>query len=128
MENQWLQNWLMSQDNSGTRASYKLAMEKFADFCKTHNIEGLDTIVSDYRAARDSPDRRKLQQFIDSWNDALQNYTISLKASYASATVKTYLAGIQSFFRKSKVPIDVELPRNTYVAIPKRISKEKQSH
>ncbi len=120
MDNQWLQNWLLSQDNPRTRASYKLSMEKLAEFCKTHNIAGLNTIVSDYRAARDSEDRRKLQQFIDSWNDVLQGYTISLKASYASATVKTYLASVQSFFRKSKVPIDVELPRNTYVSYPKK--------
>ena len=85
MENQWVPNWLLSQERSGTMASYKLAMEKFADFCKNNSINGLSTIVQDYRAARDADDRRKLQQFIDAWDDVLQSYTISLKASYASA-------------------------------------------
>jgi len=47
-------------------------MEKFSEFCNKHQFNGLDTIVQDYRAARDDDDRRKLSQYTDAWNDVLQ--------------------------------------------------------
>jgi hypothetical protein len=54
-------------------------MEKFAEFCKDMHFNGLETVVEEFRAARDDDDRRKLQQFIDAWADVLQEYTIWLK-------------------------------------------------
>lgn len=84
-------------------------MEKFAKFCKDQPFNGLKTVVKEYRSARDHDDRRKLQQFIDAWVDVLQEYTILLKKDQdlALALVKTYLAMLQSFFSKHKLPIEV---------------------
>jgi hypothetical protein len=97
-------------------------MEKFAKFCKDQHFNGLETVVQEYRAARDDEDRRKLQQLIDAWADVLQEYTIWLKQDQdlAPASVKTYLAILQSFFRKHKLPIEVDLPKRIYTTYPKQ--------
>ena len=122
MENHWIENWLSLQENPRTKVSYQIGIEKFAEFCKKHQFHGLDTIVQDYRAARDDDDKRKLQQFIDAWADVLQEYTIWLKQdqNLAPASVKTYLAILQSFFSKHKLPIEVDIPKRAYTMYPKQ--------
>jgi integrase len=125
MENHWIENWLSLQENPRTRASYQRGMEKFTKFCKRHQFNGLETIVQDYRAARDSDDRRKLSQYTDAWADVLQAYTIWLKHHHAPATVKNYLAILQSFFKTAKVPIEVDIPKRAYVTYPKQNLKRK---
>jgi hypothetical protein len=59
MENRWIENWLNLQENPRTRASYQRGMEKSSKFCIKQQFKSLDTIVQDYRAARDHEDRRK---------------------------------------------------------------------
>jgi len=103
MESQWIQNWISLQDNPRTRSSYILGMRKFVDYCRTHNIDGLETLVQDYREANYDNDRRKLAQYTDAWNDVLQGYTIWLKSHCAPASMKTYLAILQSAFSTSIV-------------------------
>jgi integrase len=128
MENHWIENWLSLQENPRTRASYQIGMEKFIKFCKKHQFNGLENIVDDYRAARDSDDRRKLSQYTDAWNDVLQEYTIWLREDqkHAPASVKTYLAILQSFFRKHRLPIEIELPRRICITYPKRDLKREE--
>jgi integrase len=120
MENHSIDNWLSLQENPRTRASYQRGMEKFIKFCKNNQFNGLDTIVQDYRAARDSDDRRKLSQYTDAWADVLQEYTIWLRHHHAPATVKNYLAILQSFFKTARVPIEVEIPKRAYTTYPKK--------
>ena len=95
-------------------------MEKFVKFCTENKYDGLETVVEEYRAARNDDDKRKLQQFMDAWADVLQEYTIWLKHHHSPATMKTYLAILQSFFRKARVPIEVDLPKRIYTEYPKR--------
>jgi integrase len=125
MENRWIENWLSLQENPRTRASYQIGIEKFSKFCKEHQFNGLDTIVHDYRAARDDDDRRKLAQYTDAWADVLQEYTIWLKQHHAPATVKNQLAILQSFFKTARVPIEVNIPKRAYVTYPKQNLKRK---
>jgi integrase len=125
MENHWIENWLSLQENPRTRASYQRGMKKFAEFCKKHQFNGLDTIVQDYRTARDSDNRRKLSQYTDAWTDVLQEYTIWLKQHHAPATVKNQLAILQSFFKTARVPIEVDIPKRAYVTYPKQNLKRK---
>jgi integrase len=127
MENHWIENWLSLQENPRTRASYQRGMEKFAYFCNEKQFNGLETIVDDYRAARDHDDRRKLSQYTDAWADVLQEYTIWLREDqdHAPATVKNYLAIIQSFFKTAKVPVEVDIPKRAYVTYPKQNLKRK---
>jgi integrase len=125
MGKQWIQNWIQSQESPNTQKAYRIAKEKFAEFCKNKGKNGLENIVTEYRAARDDDDRRKLQQFIDAWDDVLQEYTIWLKQHYVPGTVKTYLASLQSFFKKNKIPIDIDIPKNSYVTYPKKDLKRK---
>ena len=127
MENHWIENWLNLQENPRTRASYQRGIKKFAEFCKRKGFNGLDTIVQDYRAARDSYDRRKLSQYTDAWADVLQEYTIWLKQDQemAPASVKNYLAILQSFFKTARVPIEVDIPKRAYVTYPKQNLKRK---
>jgi integrase len=125
MENHWIENWLSLQENPRTRAGYQRGMKKFSKFCEEHQFNGLETIVQDYRAARDSDDRRKLSQYTDAWADVLQEYTIWLKHHHAPATVKNYLAIIQSFFKTAKVPIEVDIPKRAYTTYPKQNLKRK---
>jgi integrase len=100
-------------------------MKKFTEFCRQKQFNGLDTIVHDYRAARDSDNRRKLSQYTDAWNDVLQEYTIWLKHHHAPATVKNQLAILQSFFKTAKVPVEVDMPKRAYVTYPKQNLKRK---
>jgi integrase len=120
MENHWIETWLSLQENPRTRASYRIGMEKFAQFCKDKHFNGLDTVVLEYRAARDDDDRRKLAQYTDAWTDVLQEYTIWLKQHHAPATVKNQLAILQSFFSKHKLPIEVDIPKRAYITYPKK--------
>lgn len=119
MEIQGVDNWIAAQESRRTRASYQLGMERFVQFCQKNHINGYNTIVQDYRAARDSESRQKLQQWIDQWNDVVQGYTTYLKDHYASKTTSTYLAIIKSYLKKNRVPIDVDLPRRTCTTYPK---------
>jgi integrase len=114
MENHWIENWLNLQENPRTIASYRIGMEKFAQFCKDKHFNGLDTVVLEYRAARDDGDRRKLQQFIDAWADVLQEYTIWLKQHHAPATVKNQLAILQSFFKTAMEDLQPSPQSRTY--------------
>ena len=95
-------------------------MEKFAQFCKGKEFNELETVVLDYRAARDHEDRRKLQQFIDAWAGVLQEYTIWLKQHHAPATVKNQLAILQSFFKTTRAPVEVDIPKRAYITYPKQ--------
>ena len=79
MENHWVEKWLSLQENPRTRASYRIGMEKLAEFCKNKHFNGLETVVEEYRAARDDDDSRKLLQYTDAWADVVQEYTIWLK-------------------------------------------------
>lgn len=126
MESHWIQNWLNLQENPRTRATYQRGINKFAGFCKTHQFNGLETLVQDYRKARDDDDRRKLAQYTDAWNDVLQEYTICLKDHCAPASVKTYLAILQSSFKTAKVPLEIDIPKRAYNIYPKNNLKRKE--
>ena len=84
-----------------------------SDFCMKRG-EQLQNIVKNYRAARDAGFTEQ-QRFLDKWNDLIKSYTTYIKPRYAPLSLKAFLTVAKSFFNFWKIPIDVQLPRHTYV-------------
>jgi integrase len=81
-------------------------------------------LVEDWRAVKCQGEIQK-ERFLEEWMDLVRAFNTWLKPKYASLTMHNHLAVLRSFLVYWKIPIDVELPRHTYVKYHNRdLSKE----
>jgi integrase len=114
-----VENFLQSRESPKTQSSYERALTIFAKFCKSQSKD-LNAVVGEWREARMANDRREEITFLEDWQDLIRAFHAQIKPKYASLTVALNLAVVKSFFKYCRIPVDVELPRRSFVSYHNR--------
>jgi integrase len=122
--NHWLEDWLSSRAESPkTRENYLYCWKNISTFCMNRGKDP-STLVEDWRAVKCQGEIPR-ERFLEEWMDLIRAFNTWLKPKYASLTMHNHLAVLRSFLVYWKIPLDVELPRHTYVKYHNRdLSKE----
>lgn len=116
---QRVKDWLsVVCESPKTFESYSKGWAIFENFCSERG-KNAAILVDDYRAIKYQGEIPR-EQFLEEWQDILSSYHPYLKTKYASLVVKQLLVIVKSFLRKWKIPLEVDLPRHSYVTYHNR--------
>ena len=117
--NKYVDNFLASTESPKTQSSYRDTLEAFDAFCKTQGKD-FSSVVTEWREARLSDSRRAEIIFVDEWQDVVRAFHTHIKPKYASLSTKQFLSIVKSFFKYNKIPVDIDLPKHTFVTFHNR--------
>jgi len=118
-QNSRLEDWLSARAESpATRHSYVDHWNILVQFCSARGKDP-NTIVDGFRAARLQGEQQK-EMFLEEWQDLIRAFTSYLKGKYVSMSFAVRLSILKSYFKFWKIPLEVTLPRRTYVTYHNR--------
>lgn len=117
--NHFIEDWIAARCESEN--TVKQYIQKINQFKRFSEKKGLNfgTVVKDYREAKYSGPMSE-QKFLDKWNDLIASFTSMLKKKYPPLSQRSILTAPKSFFKKWKIPLDVDLPKRAYVTYHNR--------
>jgi hypothetical protein len=115
----YVENFLASRESPKTKESYERTLTIFEAFCQSRNRD-LNSVVSEWREARLSDSRKAEIMFLDEWTDLVRAFHMHIKPKYASLSVKQILSIVKSFLKYNKIPVDVDIPKRTFVSYHNR--------
>jgi integrase len=125
MENVRIEDWLSQTcESPKTRRHYIFVWNHFTEFCKSRGKDS-STLVDDWRAAKRLGEPQR-ETFLEEWQDIIRAFNTWLKTKFAPITVKNHLVGIRSFVKYWKIPLDVDLPKHSYVVYHNRDLKQEE--
>ena len=119
-----VEDWLNARcESDKSRKSYIFGWGYFERFCIERGRDA-NSIVDDYRFIKYEGELKK-DVFLEGWQDLLRGFYGWLKPRMASLSFKQCLSAIKSYMRFWKVPLEIDLPKHTYVTYHNRdITKE----
>ena len=121
-------DWLNARcESDKSRASYIFGWKYFETFCRERG-KNANRMVDDFRLVKYEGELKK-EIFLEGWQDLLRGFYGWLKPRMASLSFKQCLSAIKSYMRFWKIPLDVDLPKHSYVTYHNRdIKKEEVKH
>jgi site-specific recombinase XerD len=118
-QNSRIEDWLSARaESSHTRRNYIDHWNIFVKFCLARGKDA-NKIVDDFRAVKFQEERQK-EIFLQEWQDLIRAYTTHLKKKYASMSFAVRLSILRSYFKYWKIPLEVDLPKHTFVTYHNR--------
>jgi integrase len=118
-KSKYIETFLASRESPKTQRSYNDTLIIFNDFCKKQGID-LNRLVSEWREARLGDSKKTEIVFVDLWQDLIRAFHAHIKPKYASLSTKQMMSIVKSFFKFNKIPVDVEIPKRTFVSYHNR--------
>lgn len=113
-------DWLSARcESPSSRHSYLDHWSIFVKFCQGRGKDP-NNLVDDFRAVRLQGEQTR-EIFLEEWQDLIRAFTTYLKKNeYASMSVAVRLAIVRSFVKYWKIPLEVDLPKHTFVTFHNR--------
>jgi site-specific recombinase XerD len=114
-----MEDWLSAKAESPhSRRNYTDHWNIFVKFCL---VRGKDPnkIVDGFRAVKLQGEQQK-DLFLEEWQDLIRAHSTDLKKKYAPMSFAVRLSVLRSYFKYWKIPLEVDLPRHTYVTYHNR--------
>ena len=114
-----VEDWLNARcESDKSRKSYIFGWGYFEKFCIERSKDA-NSIVDDYRSIKYEGELKK-DIFLEGWQDLLRGFYGWLKPRMASLSFKQCLSAIKSYMRFWKVPLEIDLPKHTFVTYHNR--------